>query len=399
MAEPLSRLQRRDRRLLGIGATGNGAGMSCVHILIGLILYEALGSAGVGLGLALYFLPMLLLGPTAGALADRFDRRQLLMWTELAQGGVLLVFALAAFAAALDAVSTLVLTFLSGCLGALNSPARLGYCYDLEGASRAIRALGRLNVLSRSGQLCGSLICGVLADGYGIGVAFGFVCSVYWISALAYFRLHTPGKSSDRQPESASQALWAYLQEMRSNRVLRTLVLVVVAVEILGYSYMTMLPELALERLDAGAAGLGILHAMRGAGGIIAGLTLTYWKSLTRPGRLYLWVIAVFALSIAALSIAQGLFAVATAVAVLAATAAANDILSQGMMQRCVPDRLRGRAMGLWVVAVGTGPLGHVEIGMLSAALGLSGALAWHALALLAVSALAAVATPELRKR
>ena len=319
--------------------------------------------------------------------------------TEAAQAVLLLGYAIAVWYGHLDAISALILSFCSGSLGAINSPARLGYCYDLEGARRAIRALGRLNVLTRSGQLCGSLICGVLVDSQGIAVAFLFVSTLYAVAAIAYRGLKTPGQSSDRQPESAAQALRAYLLEMRHNRVLRTLVVVVVSVEILGYSYMTLLPELALQRLDAGAAGLGILHAMRGAGGIVAGLILARWRTLSRPGKLYLWVIFIFAVSIGALSVAQGMLAVAGAVIVLASTAAANDILSQSMMQRCVPDRLRGRAMGLWVVAVGTGPLGHLEIGLLSATLGLGGALACHFVGLLAVSGLAAFITPELRKR
>jgi hypothetical protein len=76
----------------------------------------------------------------------------------------------------------------------------------------------------------------------------------------------------------------------------------------------------------------------------------------------------------------------------------ASDVLSQSMMQLSVPNHLRGRAMGFWVFAIGSAPLGHLEMGALAATLGADGALLVNGAMLICVGILAAVAVPRLRK-
>ncbi|MGI9336511.1 MAG: hypothetical protein ACR2RL_25445, partial [Gammaproteobacteria bacterium] len=77
---------------------------------------------------------------------------------------------------------------------------------------------------------------------------------------------------------------------------------------------------------------------------------------------------------------------------------ASIDVLSQSMMQLCVADRLRGRAMGAWVFAVGTAPVGHLETGALVTAFGVSMALGINGACLLAIALAATMAAPRLRR-
>ena len=84
--------------------------------------------------------------------------------------------------------------------------------------------------------------------------------------------------------------------------------------------------------------------------------------------------------------------------AVISASITAWDIFTQSMMQRCVTDSLRGRAMGAWVFAIGSAPLGHLEIGFLAAAAGTQVALTVNGLAVIAILAVAILVTPVLRR-
>ena len=78
--------------------------------------------------------------------------------------------------------------------------------------------------------------------------------------------------------------------------------------------------------------------------------------------------------------------------------AALSDILSQSLVQSVVPNEFRGRAMGSWTLAVGMGPLGHVQIGALAAAFGVTFALATHGVGLLILAAGSLALFPRLRR-
>ncbi len=176
------------------------------------------------------------------------------------------------------------------------------------------------------------------------------------------------------------------------------LVAVTGSVEIFGFSFATALPELASTRLNLGADGLGMMHAARAVGGMIAGLGLTFMGALQRRGLAYIGVIFTFGASLMLLSAESPLMAKLAAVAIVAGAAAASDILTQSMMQLAVPNALRGRAMGVWVLAIGFAPLGHLEMGGLAEMLGTGSALFANGVALAVVGLIAAIAVPRLRQ-
>ena len=176
------------------------------------------------------------------------------------------------------------------------------------------------------------------------------------------------------------------------------LLAVTASVEIFGFSFATALPELATTRLNLGADGLGMLHAARAVGGMAAGLALTFMAAFHRRGLAYIGVIFAFGASLMLLSFASSLAVTSAAVAIVAIAAAASDILTQSMMQLAVPNELRGRAMGVWVLAVGFGPVGHLEMGSLAASIGVGAALFANGAALLIIGIIVIIATPRLRQ-
>ena len=140
------------------------------------------------------------------------------------------------------------------------------------------------------------------------------------------------------------------------------------------------------------------MHAARAVGGILAGLTLAAMTGLQRRGAVYLVVICGFGASLLLLSTLSQYALALAALVIIAALAAAADVLTQSMMQLSVPNHLRGRAMGFWVFAIGSAPLGHLEMGALAVMLGAGGALLVNGVALIGVGIVAAVAVPRLRR-
>ncbi len=388
-----------DYRKLWAGSAFNQQGMSGEQVVLGLLVFQFTQStAWVGVMLAVYFLPFFVFGIVSGAVADRLDRRALLRRVE-----ALIIINMVVFAAvlALDLAALwviIVFTLITGGLRALHQPARLSYAYDIIGGDKIVSGLGLLNLGSRTGQLIGALAAGAVMARYGGAAAFLVLASGHGLAFIFFLRLRTVGKAAVTDRVPLRQNIREYVVELRANHLLLMLVAVTAAVEIFGFSFATALPELASTRLNLGADGLGTLHAARAVGGMIAGLGLTFMGALQRRGLAYLGVIFSFGASLMLLSADSPLLATLVVVALVAGAAAASDILTQSMMQLAVPNALRGRAMGVWVLAIGFGPLGHLEMGGLAEMLGLGPALFTNGAALLAVGVIVNIVAPRLRQ-
>ena len=391
--------RHRDFRLLLGAATCNYMGYGGEQVIIGLLVFQVTGtSAWVGVAMALYFLPLFIFGMAAGAIADWIDRQKLLRIIEVVIAVNLAVFGVLA---ALDAVAlwqVLAMTFLSGSARAVYLPVRQSYAYDIVGADQVVAGLGLLTIGMRAGQLIGALVAGSAMQRLGTDVALFILAGFHVVTFLVVSRLRSIPTEAHSNPVPILENLREYVQEMRRNRTLLMLIVVTASVEVLGFSFATILPELATERLGVGAEGLGIMHAVRAAGGFAAGIALAGSSSLRRRGLAYLFVIYAFGAALIALGAAPGFATILLAVLVVAALASASDILTQSMMQLSVPDRLRGRAMGAWVFAIGSAPLGHLEMGALAATVGVGAALGINGAALILIGVLTTIVAPGLRK-
>ena len=388
----------RFRRLLAM-TFFNGASMVGELLLFGLAVYELSGStAWVGLSLALYFGPNFFVGAIAGTIADSFDRALVLRTVEAALGVNLFVIGILFLSGGAGLAAILVLTLVSGVFRAAYNPARSSYAFDLAGAERVVSALGTLNISVRVGQLTGALVAGWAAAEIGIGAAYLMLAAAQVLALAAFGRQRAAPPTPRAERRSMRTGLVEFFRELGANRPLLILFAVTGAVEVFGFSFLTALPDLAVDRLGLDATGLGILHASRSAGGIIGGIVMAMAGPSRRLGVVWLAMIAAFGLEVMALGLAPTLpFAVVVTVTI-AFCAVASDVLTQSMMQLSVPGALRGRAMGAWQVAVGFSPIGHLEMGLLAGWVGTAGALLLNGAALVLVAVGAGAASRRLRE-
>ena len=377
----------------------NGASMVGELLLFGLAVYELSGStAWVGLSLALYFGPNFFVGAIAGTIADNFDRAGVLRTVEAALGVNLLVIGILFLSGVAGLAAILALTLVSGTFRAAYNPARSSYAFDLAGAERIVSALGTLNISVRLGQLAGALVAGWVAAEIGIGVAYLVLASAHVLALASFGRQRAGGSTPRAERRSMRSGLVGFFRELGANRPLLVLFLVTGAVEVFGFSFLTALPDLAVDRLGLDAAGLGILHASRSAGGIIGGIVMAMAGPSRRLGVIWLAMVAAFGLEVMALGLAPSLPVAVVVTVTIAFCAVASDVLTQSMMQLAVSPELRGRAMGAWQVAVGFSPIGHLEMGLLAGAVGTAGALLLNGAALVLVAIGAGAASRRLRE-
>lgn len=412
MPSPLSRLlgaikagplgQEADFRRLWTAQIFSAAGMAGEQVILGLLVYRLTGSSEwVATSLAAYYMPLFIAGTLSGAVADWMDRRRMLKFLEL--GFITAQVAVAAaLATGFDALWMIITaSAVLGALRAMHQPVRVSYAYDLIGGRAIVTALGTLNLGLRSGQLIGALAAGTVMEVAGASAAFLALAGGHALSWFLVTLLQSPGRASvapaDRAP--IRRNLVEYLGELRRNRILLMLVLLTASVELFGFSFQSGLPELAEDRFNVGAVGLGQLQASRAAGGVVASLILTLglpW--LARPGRAYLGVIAIFGFAMIGVAISNSFGLAMAALFVVSGMATASDILTQSMLQLSVPNALRGRAMGAWSLAIGISPVGQMEMGFLIGAFGLGAAFAFNGTMLITLAVLVAIAVPSLRR-
>ena len=386
-------------RRLWLNTAFNGVSISADYVLIGWLALKVTDtSSWVGSAFALYYLPMLVLGVLAGSLADRFSRRRLIQALELVAAAVIAFFAIAFAQATLSIGHVLLLTLALGSLRAVHGPVRLAYAYDLSGARQATPALAGINVASRVGWLAGAVMAGFLAERLGITWALAAMALMHLAAAPCLAGVMPPEQTNRPQRTSLIHNLRDYLGEVKLNRVLLVLVIVTACIEVFGPSYSTVLPELTRSRLGLGAEGLGWMHSAQAIGGLIVGLALFILPQRRRNAGIYTACILALGAGLLMLAGANGLPVVLLILAFISAMISAWDIVTQSMMQRCVPDRLRGRAMGGWMLAIGSSPLGHLEVGFLTAAMGVETALVVNGIGVIVLITLALLATPALRR-
>ena len=384
---------------LWAGSAGNNLGMAGEQVILGLLVFEITAStAWVGTTLALYYLPLFIFGVLSGTLADWMDRRTLLRRIEIAIALNLLAFAGLAAIGHLPLGLLLLFTLLSGSLRAMHQPVRISYAYDVVGGEQLVAGLGLLNLAGRLGQLIGALLIGSVLERLGTSAAFLTLGVVHLGSFSLFCRLQSMGTATRGDRTPIIRSLREFFQEMGSNRVLLMLVVLTASVEVFGFSFATVLPELASAQFGLGAEGLGVMHATRAIGGLLAGLALAGLTAPRRRGLIYLALIYAFGASLILLGLAGSLSLALAALLLVAALATGSDVLTQSMIQLSVPNRLRGRAMGAWVLAIGTAPLGHLEMGALAVALGAGGALFANGAALVALGLVTTIAVPRLRR-
>jgi heme exporter protein D len=179
---------------------------------------------------------------------------------------------------------------------------------------------------------------------------------------------------------------------------MRSLLVSTATTEILGFSHQVMLPILAKEVLQVGAAGLGVLTAFRFIGGMLGVGLLTVCGGMRRQGILLLGMLGLFGSGLILLAYASYFWLAVGCVTFVSVMAAVADTLHQTLLQSNVPNEQRGRAMGSWLVGVGTAPIGHLEIGYLAGFTSARFALSAHGLALILLALLLAILLPRLRR-
>jgi MFS family permease len=374
-----------------------GAGMQ--QVLLGwLALALTDSSSMVGVLFAVRSFPNLLVGFAAGAVTDRFDRRILMRVTVCGLALVAWLIACLVWTEHMALWPLLLCAALFGLLQAFEATARQAYTCDVVGLSGAVQGLALLFVGQRLGGVLGSLLAGATLHWWGTSVAFLIMGISYGGGAAALCALRQRGAAAPHIKESMWHNVVAYSRELRTNRLMQSLMFSTAGAELLGFSHQVVLPVLARDVLHSGATGLGILTAARFLGGVVGSGILTALSPMRHRGALLLATLVCFGAGQVGLAYAPYFWLAVACVMCLNIMAAAADILHMALLQHSVANEQRGRAMGAWVVGTGIAPVGHLEIGYLAGIAGARLALLFNGAALMVLAGAFVLCLPRLRR-
>jgi MFS family permease len=334
-----------------------------------LVLTLTHSSTAVGLVIALQTLPVLLLTPYGGVIADRGDKRRIMVALQSAMGVQALILGLLTVTGNARVWEIGLLALLLGLNNAFENPARQSVMLELVGAEHLRNAVTLNSVLVNVARTVGPAIAGILIATVGEGVCFlanagSFVAVVFSLVTMDRTALNP----SPPAPHARGQ-LREGLQYVRRTPGLAVPLLMMAVVGCLTYEFQVTLPVMASKGLHAGATGFGFMTAAMGVGAVVGGLALaTRGRTGLLPLVLAAWSFGI-AVGLAAIAPSLGF-----ALAALALTGAASiSFMATGnsTLQLTAEPSMRGRVMSLWFVAFqGSTPIGGPVIGWAMGVLG-----------------------------
>ena len=395
---PFASLHFRDFRLFWIGLFVSNIGTWMQMTATSWLLYELTNSPlQLGLNGVFRAIPAIGLGLFGGALADRYDRKRLMLITQLTS--MLLAFALGFLAqtSLIQVWHIYVLTSVSAVVGTLDGPARQALYPSLVPASILPNAITLNSLLWKGTALLGPSLAGIAISTIGTDGAFYANGLSFLAVVLSLSLMRTPTARSGSAGDLIEE-----LKEGVSYVLAKDIILGIMVMEAVSSVFgldQAMLTIFARDILQIGASGLGFLQSARGLGAVIGSGILLSASQTRSQGKLLFFSAIVYGVSFALFGLSRS-YPLSLALLLIAGAtdtvwAAARNII----LQVQTPDTMRGRVMGVFHLSNrGLHPLGQAETGLVVPLLGAREATFWGGLLVAAVTLATAWRVPSLAR-
>lgn len=362
-----------DRRTTALAGSvlASFTGWALTSVTLGWLAVHGSQSAMlVGATLSARLLAFAVTGLPAGALTDRLGNRRMLILSNLASASIGLAFLLTSIQGGGSLPGALILfSSLFGAAEAARTVATSNAAYELGLRRSAIRTIAAISLVAAVGQVIGSAAGGLVLDRGGSAASCALVAACYLTGAV----LMVPGVP-EQSPTHAvvrnAANIRARLDLVGANNGIRILVAVAIATEVLAFSSIAIEPVYAARVFVVGASGLGALAAARAIGRLTGSLALIVVDTRRRAGQALVAGVAGYGLALGILAAAPSFTVTIVAIMATGLFGCIIDALEQYLLQTAAGPNGRGRAAGLWVFALGWGPIGYLEVSFLSDAAG-----------------------------
>ena len=374
-------------RNFGIYVAGNSIsliGTWMQRIGVGWLAWQ-LSESGAVLGLVAFadLFPTIVIGPIGGALADRLDRRRVLM---VAQSLIMLQAITLALLTATGLITVellLALVLFSGAIIGFNQPARLALVPNLVPRSHLATAVAINSVVFNSARFIGPALAGIVIVWFGIAAVFALNALSFLAFLLALSRLRLPGTGRPRGARQGSLfgAVGEGLRYALGHPGLGPILLVHAALAVSSRPFVELLPGFAAEVFGRGASGLAMLSSAVGIGAVAGGLWLAQRDDQAGLPRLVLTSSFLVTLTILGFALSPWFLLGLVFVTLAGIGMVSAGVSTQTVLQMSVEETMRGRVLSLFGLIFRGGPaVGALAMGAASESMGFQAPLAIGAL-------------------
>src|SRR6202790_2051841 len=330
-------------------------------------------------------IPVFLVAPIGGIVADRMNRHRVVIGTQVASMILALILAALTLGHLVQVWHVFVLAALLGVVNAFDIPARQSFLVDMVGKEDLMNAIALNSSMFNGARVIGPAVAGVLVARLGGGWCF-FVNGASYIAVIAGLMMmdvHAPARVSART--SAWEHMLEGFQFVSRTAPIRALMLLLGLVSVTGMPYVVLMPIFADKILrgggqefaaligshDLGAVRLGILMGAAGVGALLGALTLALRSGVKGLGSWVSTCCAGFGVSLMLFSFSKSFWLSVLLLLPVGYFIMLQMASSNTLIQAMVPDQLRGRTMAVYsMMFMGMAPVGALLGGALSDRLG-----------------------------
>ena len=355
----------------------------------GWLVYHLTGSAlALGVIRFLHTIPVTLLSVVGGGLADRYDKRRMLMITQCL--AMLMAFTL--FVLTVTGVVEVwhvgVLAVGMGIVNAFDIPTRQSFIVELVGKRDLMNAIALNSSVFNASRIVGPAVAGLVISGVGVeycfllnAISFLFIILGYGCLRLPQHRVRSADRLADRGISVALRLVWA-------TPSLRLLMGMAAVASVFGMSYTTLMPVFAEDVWRVGPKGLGALLASNGIGALMGSATLAYLSHTGRRDRILKIGVTGFSSGLILFAVCPNVYLAMLALMVSGWFMILFFATTNTLVQGQVLDEFRGRIMGLYTLCfIGLSPFGAFLSGAIAKAFGAPFAVVFGASVCLVASA------------
>lgn len=317
------------------------------------VAYQLYGQSGtVGLVVFASMVPYLFVTPIGGVLADRFDRRQMMLVTMVISLGTAVGLAWMALAGMQAAWLLVVLSFVNGAARAVEIPAGQSMVPGMVPERDLLNAVALGGLATHGSRLVGPLLAAPLLDVGGAAGAFMLACGMYLVAVINVLRVRSVVQGRGRTVGTGAQFAEG-VRYAATDRVVFMLITLVFFHCGLVMAYDAVLPVLAQDVLGSGGTAYSYLVMMIGAGSLVGTFALAGMSPTLHRGRLLLAVGVGSGATLLLLAFASGWPMALIAAALVGGSQAMFMALTNTFLQLITPDWVRGRVLALFLMAGG----------------------------------------------
>ena len=343
-------LQNRDFRLLWTGLAVSAVGTWMQIVALSLLVLDLTHGSAMALGTVslTQALTFLLFAAVGGSVADRFDRRRLLLVTQTLMIAFAVLLGILTLTGLIRFWMILLVAFASSSVLSFDQPARNALITSLVPKEHLMNAVSLQSAIFNGASILGPALAGLSLSTIGYAGNFFLNAASFLAVLAAVLLLRTPKEQAVRRPagrllESAREAL----QYVRRDALLPTVVPAYAALLFFGPSAALALPVFAKQILHVGPTQLGILFSAIGAGTVVGALVLASLADTINHGRLVFASILLWTLALAVFGWSDSLRVSVSALFILGAAQNVAGATTVTLLQVRVPLEMRGRAMSL----------------------------------------------------